>query len=105
MRYKTGNEYLDSISDGTGGLREVESELSILSRAFYETGNSHMGDTMFEMENLINRSIKTIDDAVGREINRGYEESQERLGETLGLVFGAMNKDLENAIEEIEDKE
>jgi hypothetical protein len=103
--YKTGNEYLDDISEGTEGLREVEADLSMLSRAFYATGNSYMGETMAEMSHIVGQSIKIINDAVGKEINKGYEESQERLGETLSLVFGAVNKDLENAIEEIEDKE
>jgi len=105
MRYKTGNEYLDEIGDGQEGLMGVEADLSMLSRAFYATGNSYMGDVLFDLAHVVSVSNKSISDAVGKEINREYKKSQEQLGETLGLVFEAMNKDLENVIEEIEDKE
>jgi len=103
--YKTGNDYLDNIGEGTEGLREVGAELNMLSRAFFVTGNEIMGESLIDLAHVVSESIKTINDAVGRDIDREYKKSQEQLGETLGLVFGAMNKDLEDAIKEMEDKE
>ena len=92
------SEYLDAIHDNAAQLRDAAYELSMLAEAFYVTGNNSMSKQLGLLAEQISVAEKSIQRAVGKEINRELRETEKRTGEILNIA-------LNSALQQCESKE
>jgi hypothetical protein len=81
------DEYLDNTSDCLHNLNGLQYELKELSQAFNLTGNIEMARTLGQIADEILINTDTIRNAIGKECNRQYKESETQLHDTLKVVM------------------
>lgn len=85
-------KYLDVMEEELSDIRSMSSSLDSLSRAFYETGNSTIGDTLsFISEGLIDSS-NNINLTISEEINNRLNESKKNVGVLLSEILNMDKK-------------
>jgi len=81
------SEYLDTMHGECENIRVCSEFILTLSRAFYRTGNEHMGEELAAIAVDINDSQKAISGAVGAEINRHFHDTQESTNAMVGAAL------------------
>ena len=77
------SEYLDDIYEGSETIRGVVYKLMNLSEAFHLTGNSVLGDDLYDLCVHLKQAEKQINSAVSKNINRSLKQSQEGIANIL----------------------
>ena len=83
------SNYLDTMFDETKNINDNAYVLQSLSRAFYATGNTHVGDELSFIAGSLLKSSKNINNAVGQEstdrLNQSYQATANMVGAALAM--------------------
>lgn len=77
MKTKMKNEYLDTIDKCTSKLLLLSYELIELSISVYKAGNDYLAERLHTIAEDIEASRTGINNAVAKEINRQFKQSNE----------------------------
>jgi tellurite resistance protein len=80
-------EYLDAMHDGCDRIRMIGEELYNLSDAFRATGNVRVANQLRELAGMSYAEANGIREAVGKEINDQFKQSQEASANVLNAAL------------------
>jgi len=83
----TGTEWLDVVREGKSDIKYVAERLRQFGDAFEMTGNSHMWEECYEMNNIIMMGIKKIEDAISGDLDRQIRQQNNAIGENLRAML------------------
>lgn len=90
------SDYLDEIHDATNTICDIGHSLEFLGSSFYSTGNEVMGKRLCKLSEELHKNQDKINKAVGREINREFQQAQQSAANTIKACL-AMSENQRNS--------
>ena len=85
------SDYISKIFDATRKIDDISLSLRSLSAAFYKTGNSEFGETLYRYGESLEKNSYIITRAVGEQSTKSLEDAQQATANVINTAL-AMSK-------------